>query len=957
MKTKLLITLFFASLSISISAQTVIPDALFENYLETHDAIGNTVAVGDAASLGDGINGNNLVTTTKVASLTSLSLQFAISDLTGIGDFTSLTILQLFNATSLTSLDLTTNSNLEYLTLRDSNNLSNLNITGLTNLKEVTLSSSNLITSLDFSTLTSLDRLAISNYSQLSSLNIKTGFTASIGFIQLINNSLLNCVVVDAGIPASGVSTWDPLNTQVFDENCSQPLTFVPDVNFENYLETHDASGVTVPFGDSTSMGNGIANDQKVFTNQINTVTNLAVSNLIISDLTGIKNFSALVNLDAGFNSLADLNIENNTNLEKLVVNDNLLTDIKIDANIALKELVINNNAIKLLQVSKNLNLERLEANMNDIENLDLSLNINLHTILLNTNKLKTLNLKNIPNTTISSFNALMNSTLSCIQVDDAAYWNTTFSSQVDSSTTFSQACNYPETNIPDTFFETYLETHDRDGNIVAVGDITSMGNGVANDGKVFTHAINTVLFLDTSNLGVSNLIGLEDFTDLEVYFTWDGNPLLTSVDFSNNLKLKRISFTSNPAATSITFGNLPDVNYLQLGNNNIASVDITGLPSLEVFKEFNGLFTTLDTSNNPNLKTLGISSGAVNSLDLSANVLLENLTATGTNLAALDLTNNINLLGIQLTGNPNLECIQVSNVPFANANWTSIDSQHSFSTDCSTVWGIVASAATNTALLSIAGLDASGDGIISLAEAAAYTGTLDLSNMSITDVEGLQAFTGITTLNVSGNGISDLTPLTGSTFTVIARGSGITRVVNSSPLALENIILSNNNFEVLDLDSFTNLTTVDIGNNQNLKTVSFRNGSNAAITAFNSVNSPLLTCIFVDDVSASYLNTWVIDTTSTFVADKFSCGRVLSLESLRLEMNIAMYPNPVEDKIFIEVPANVVILSVEIYNRMGAKIATTKTNDLDFSKYSSGLYIVKLTTDKGVFTEKIIKK
>ena len=55
-------------------------------------------------------------------------------------------------------------------------------------------------------------------------------------------------------------------------------LTYVPDDNFEDYLESH-------------SMGNGIANDDYVLTSNINTVTYLSLNNENISDLTGIEDF------------------------------------------------------------------------------------------------------------------------------------------------------------------------------------------------------------------------------------------------------------------------------------------------------------------------------------------------------------------------------------------------------------------------------------------------------------------------------------------------------------------------------------------------------------------------------------------------------------------------------------------------------------------------------------------
>ena len=55
-------------------------------------------------------------------------------------------------------------------------------------------------------------------------------------------------------------------------------MTYVPDSNFEAYLEAN-------------GMGNNISNDSNVFTSAIDTVTQLQVVNLSISDLRGIEDF------------------------------------------------------------------------------------------------------------------------------------------------------------------------------------------------------------------------------------------------------------------------------------------------------------------------------------------------------------------------------------------------------------------------------------------------------------------------------------------------------------------------------------------------------------------------------------------------------------------------------------------------------------------------------------------
>ena len=81
-------------------------------------------------------------------------------------------------------------------------------------------------------------------------------------------------------------------------------LTFVPDNNFEAYLE-------------SNGMGNGFT-DNYVNTANINSVSTLDVSYQNISDLTGIEDFASLTYLDCRVNQLTNLDVSNNLNLEYL---------------------------------------------------------------------------------------------------------------------------------------------------------------------------------------------------------------------------------------------------------------------------------------------------------------------------------------------------------------------------------------------------------------------------------------------------------------------------------------------------------------------------------------------------------------------------------------------------------------------------------------------------------------
>ena len=63
----------------------------------------------------------------------------------------------------------------------------------------------------------------------------------------------------------------------------SSQQTYVPDDNFEAYLETHDANGNVVAIGASNSMGDGVANNDSVNTANISVyIATLNVSNIAL---------------------------------------------------------------------------------------------------------------------------------------------------------------------------------------------------------------------------------------------------------------------------------------------------------------------------------------------------------------------------------------------------------------------------------------------------------------------------------------------------------------------------------------------------------------------------------------------------------------------------------------------------------------------------------------------------
>lgn len=81
-----------------------------------------------------------------------------------------------------------------------------------------------------------------------------------------------------------------------------------------------------------------------------------------------------------------------------------------------------------------------------------------------------------------------------------------------------------------------------------------------------------------------------------------------------------------------------------------------------------------------------------------------------------------------------------------------------------------------------------------------------------------------------------------------------------------------------------------------------------------------------------------------------------LSNDSFTLEEAIAVYPNPAEDLVAIQMPSNVTLLNVEVYNNLGQQVATKSTSSFSVSDLATGAYILKINTSEGVIHKKIIK-
>lgn len=129
----------------------------------------------------------------------------------------------------------------------------------------------------------------------------------------------------------------------------------------------------------------------------------------------------------------------------------------------------------------------------------------------------------------------------------------------------------------------------------------------------------------------------------------------------------------------------------LRLYNKSIS--DLTGIEAFvntTVLECHNNQLTSINLTQNTSLTKLGVSHNQLTSLDVSQNTALTWLVAQYMNqLTSLNVRNGANtiLTNFYADKNPYLTCIEVDDVAYSTSNWTIIDSQTSFSTNCPSVW------------------------------------------------------------------------------------------------------------------------------------------------------------------------------------------------------------------------------------------------------------------------------
>lgn len=844
---------------------------------------------------------NSLVAKTDVEAVSSLNLTnplfdpnsgFAnplitnvtgkIKDLTGIEDFVNVTNLQLGYG-ALSSIDISKNTLLEELFLND-NELSTIDVSSNTLLKRLgvmrnpviaTLDVSNnllleelfidntainsidvsknenlwkfyarwgILTGIDLSNNTNLIDVRLRGSDNLIYANLRNGNNINIIGFDVREMSSLNCITTD---DVQSQLMIDFSQGKTFSADCGN--VYIPDENFEIYLETHTASGDEVQLGDLISMGDGVMN-HLTLRSSVESVTSLNVNGKNISSLQGIEAFSSLEILYCIGNQLTELNLSQNTALTNLECQSNQFTSLDVSNNLALRVLGCANNLLTEIDVTKNLALTGIWCTNNLITSLNLDLNTELNLYGLSDNPLEHLSIRNGNNHNII-YSVMQNlPNLTCINVDDETADNSNLGA--DAHIIFSEDCG-DFVYIPDPNFEQALIDLgiDSDG-VVNTSILRSDAENATQlnarfpllpDGSVNQFADPRV----TITQKIEDLTGIEAFINLDVLAV-EFNAL-TSIDVSKNTKLKDLIIAGNSISTlDLTTNAL--LEYLNCNNNPISNLDVSQNANLDELSIDKLLITQIDLSNNLQLAYFYASSvNNLTNIDFSVNTSLINLLINGSNLEILNLknnsslvflvlndnpqltylnlrnNNNMNVYYLDLTNTPNLLCINAD----ANISQAMISSGKTFSEDCGDFVNIP-DPNFEQALIDI-GVDSDGivNGSILRSDAEAIT-ELNVSNPlftsdsrrvneliinvaeKIADLTGIEAFINLTKLSCWGGEITSLD-------------------LSNNPL-LETIELVDNQISTINLSQNTEvtllwletnaLTEVDISNNTKLENI-----------------------------------------------------------------------------------------------------------------------------------------
>lgn len=572
-------------------------------------------------------------------------------------------------------------------------------------------------------------------------------------------------------------------------------------------------------------------------------VTNNTAMQVLVTQATNISslNVSAMPNLSAlgaGFGPLSSIDVTHNTQLLQLNLNSAQLTSLDLSNNPLIQGLGLQNNQLTSIDVSNMPSLVQLQADGN---------------------QLTSLNIQNGNNTNLNYMNASNNPSLTCIQVDDVTYANSNSNWTKDAGATYNTNCSAPPTPAASLNFD------GADDKVIVTNgvDLSNQSFSVEMWLKQSGNSNYAIAFSQGPNYGPNQTLHIGfgpggNFFMFNFYQNDLGTPVTIDFNwhhwactFDNVTKDRKIYrdgvLIASDISTSAFLGDGSNSMYIgdvAYGNNNFDG-------AIDELRVWTRSLSQSEIQNNMNCE-VAPQSGLAASYHFNQGFDGANNSSENILTDASGNGNNGSLNNFALNG--------------STSNWVAPGGVVS-GTVCPPCVVNIPDANFKAALLANAAINTNSDGEIQCSEAAAYTGTINVIGLGISDLTGIEAFTSLTQLEVNDNSLTALDLTSNIALTWFTCTNNQLTSLNLTGLSSLGVFNCNNN-QLTNLDVSTNtaltymecsdnqLTTLDVSNNALLDYMICANNqltildvsNNPALVTLNCVNN-LLTSL---DVTAN---------------------------------------------------------------------------------------------------------
>jgi len=449
----------------------------------------------------------------------------------------------------------------------------------------------------------------------------------------------------------------------------------------------------------------------------------VAHNRLTSLDLQGLRELSTL---DAGHNQLRSLDLSPAPWLMSLNVENNQISSLNTSAALMLFHLDASNNSLLELQVSDNEMLQRLNVANNQLAFLDVERNHDLVTLDASGNQLTSLDLRN--NTRLYELNVSHNR----LEALDITGLNVLHDLDVSYNRMPSQQAItglQPDNLFYFTFHPQQPVGTDITGSFTcevllnALRDVMQLGD----DSPILAEQASLVTNLNLFNQSITRIDGLQYFSVLE-----------------------RVNLAYNNL-THADFAMLPSLREVDVSNNELISLHVSGNANLERLWASRNHLEHLNLQSNPALHTLDVSGNLLASLDVSRNMALTNLNASRNLLTSLDLGANEALRTLDVRYNFMADVSAVQLHPQAFSSTFRFHPQRGSDHDVSRFFACANFLATVREYLNLDATDP-----VTPANLQQII-TLDVSGQGITSLAGLSFLTNLQRLYAANNTVANV--------------------------------------------------------------------------------------------------------------------------------------------------------------------------------------------------------